>query len=199
MATSFSGELVRRRFERLSRSDEADGVRSLPSHAWCSVWVDVQQTRTSWGSGCWDLLLVSRPAGRRLRPPSGPGSLDGTRRVLVVEDELKLAALIRKALNEQGMSADLASSGEDALQMAMAGSYDLLLLDINLPGLDGFEVCRRLRAQGISTPILMLTAGDLIDERGVDIDERPDDCMAKPFDFEELFARVRRLTTLEPE
>lgn len=77
--------------------------------------------------------------------------------MLVIEDELKLATLIGKALNEQGMPADLASNGEDALQMATASSYDVLLLDVNLPGIDGFEVCRRLRAKGVDTPILMLT------------------------------------------
>lgn len=119
--------------------------------------------------------------------------------MLVIEDELELATLIGKALNEQGMPADLASNGEDALQMATASSYDVLLLDVNLPGIDGFEVCRRLRAKGVDTPILMLTAGDRIDERGTDIDGCADDYMAKPFDFNELFARVRGLARREPE
>lgn len=128
---------------------------------------------------------------------TGQGSLDGGPRVLVIEDERKLAALIRKALNEQGMPADLASNGEDALQMAIATSYDVLLVDVNLPGIDGFEVCRRLRAQGVSTPILMLTAGDRIDELSADIDECADDYMAKPFDFDGLFARVRQLARRE--
>jgi two-component system OmpR family response regulator len=132
-----------------------------------------------------------------LSSPTEPGSLDGAPRVLVVEDELKLAALIGKALTEQGMPADLASNGEDALQMAIAGSYDVLLVDVNLPGIDGFEVCRRLRARGVSTRILMLTAGDRIDERSVDADGCADDYMAKPFDFNELFARVRGLAGRE--
>jgi two-component system OmpR family response regulator len=129
----------------------------------------------------------------------GPESLDGAPRVLVVEDELKLAALIGKALNEQGMAAELASNGEDALQMAIASSYDVLLLDVNLPGIDGFEVCRRLRVHGVSTPVLMLTAGDRIDERSAEVDRCVDDYMAKPFDFNELFARLRALATREPE
>jgi two-component system OmpR family response regulator len=120
-------------------------------------------------------------------------------RVLIIEDELKLAALIGKALNEQGMPADFASNGEDALQMALASSYDVLLLDVNLPGIDGFEVCRRLRAQGVGTPILMLTAGDRIDERGAGIGGGADDYMAKPFDFNVLFARVRGLARREPD
>jgi two-component system OmpR family response regulator len=130
---------------------------------------------------------------------TGPGSLEGAPRVLVIEDELKLAALIRKGLNEQGIPAEVASNGEDALRMAIASSYDVLLLDVNLPGIDGFEVCRRLRAQGVSAPILMLTAGDRIDERSAEIDECADDYMAKPFDFNELFARVRGLAGREPE
>jgi two-component system, OmpR family, response regulator len=119
--------------------------------------------------------------------------------VLVIEDELKLAALIRKALNEQGMHADLASNGEDALRMAIASSYDVLLLDVNLPGIDGFEACRRLRAQGVGTSILMLTASDRIDERRGDDDGCADDYMAKPFGFNELFARVRALARREPD
>ena len=130
---------------------------------------------------------------------TGTGSLDGGPRVLVIEDELKLAALIRKALNEQGMPAGFASNGEDALQMAITSSYDVLLLDVNLPGIDGFEVCRRLRARGVGTPILMLTAGDRIDERSVEVDECADDYMAKPFDFNELFARLRGLAARETE
>ena len=139
------------------------------------------------------------PRGHGLSAATGPGSLDGPLRVLVVEDECKLAALIGKALNEQGMTAELAVSGEEAMLMTAANSYEVLVLDVNLPGIDEFEVCRRLRANGVNTPILMLTAGDRIDERGADIDECADDHMAKPFDFSELFARVRALATREPE
>jgi DNA-binding response OmpR family regulator len=142
---------------------------------------------------------VCNPAGHRLSASTGSGSLGGALRVLVIEDELKLAALIRKALNEQGMTADFARGDEDALQMATASPYDVVLLDVNLPGIDGFGVCRRLRAQGVDTPILMLTAGDRIDELSADIDACADDYMAKPFDLNELFARVRGLARRERE
>jgi two-component system OmpR family response regulator len=119
-------------------------------------------------------------------------------RVLVVEDEVKLAALIRKALHEQGLLADVAVKGEDALWMAGSTPYDVLVLDVNLPGIDGFETCRRLRGDGIATPILMLTARDAIDDRIVGLDSGADDYLVKPFDFGELFARVRALARRGP-
>jgi two-component system OmpR family response regulator len=118
--------------------------------------------------------------------------------VLVVEDEVKLASLIRKALREQGMLADVAISGEDALWMAAATPYDAVLLDVNLPGIDGFEACHRLRVNGVSTPILMLTARDAVDDRITGLDTGADDYMLKPFDFNELFARVRALARRGP-
>jgi two-component system OmpR family response regulator len=117
----------------------------------------------------------------------------GPMRVLVVEDEVKLAALIRKALREQGMLADVAVAGEDAMWMASASPYDVVILDVNLPGIDGFEVARRLRADGIRSPILMLTARDAVDDRITGLDTGADDYVVKPFDFGELFARVRAL------
>ena len=119
-------------------------------------------------------------------------------RVLVVEDEVKLAALIRKALREQGMLADVAVTGEDALWMAAASPYEVVILDINLPGIDGFEVARRLRAGGIRSPILMLTARDAVDDRITGLDTGADDYVLKPFDFGELFARVRALARRGP-
>ena len=119
-------------------------------------------------------------------------------RVLVVEDEVKLAALIRKALREQGMLADVAVKGEDALWMAGASPYDVIVLDVNLPGIDGFETCRRLRAGGVRTPILMLTARDAVDDRVTGLDTGADDYLVKPFDFTELFARVRALARRGP-
>jgi two-component system OmpR family response regulator len=124
--------------------------------------------------------------------------LEGAVRVLVVEDEVKLAALIRKALREQGMLADVAINGEDALWMAGATSYDALVLDVNLPGIDGFEVCHRLRTDGVRTPILMLTARDGVDDRITGLDTGADDYVVKPFDFNELFARVRALARRGP-
>ena len=129
---------------------------------------------------------------------SARGMLNGNVRVLVVEDEVKLAALIRKALCEQGMLADVAIKGEDALWMAAATPYDVLMLDVNLPGIDGFEVCHRLRADGVRTPILMLTARDGIDDRIRGLDTGADDYMVKPFDFNELFARIRALARRGP-
>jgi two-component system OmpR family response regulator len=118
--------------------------------------------------------------------------------VMVVEDEVKLASLIRKALREQGMLADVATTGEDALWMAAATPYDVLVLDVNLPGIDGFEVCHRLRVDGVGTPILMLTARDGVDDRITGLDTGADDYMVKPFDFNELFARVRALARRGP-
>jgi two-component system OmpR family response regulator len=112
---------------------------------------------------------------------------------LVVEDEVKLASLIRKALREQGMLADVATKGEDALWMAGATPYDVIVLDVNLPGIDGFETCRRLRADDLRTPILMLTARDAVDDRINGLDTGADDYVVKPFDIKELFARIRAL------
>jgi two-component system OmpR family response regulator len=119
-------------------------------------------------------------------------------RVLVVEDESKLAALIQKALREQGMLADVADNGESALWMAGSSPYEVIVLDINLPGIDGFETCSRLRSDGVLTPILMLTARDGIEDRITGLDTGADDYLLKPFDFGELFARVRALSRRGP-
>jgi two-component system OmpR family response regulator len=119
-------------------------------------------------------------------------------KVLVVEDELKLASLIRKALREQGMLADVAVKGEDALWMAGSQPYDVLMLDVNLPGMDGFETCRQLRISGVRTPILMLTARDAFDDRIEGLDTGADDYLVKPFDYGELFARIRALARRGP-
>ncbi|MCW3064818.1 MAG: two component transcriptional regulator, winged helix family [Solirubrobacterales bacterium] len=124
--------------------------------------------------------------------------LEGAVRVLVVEDEVKLASLIRRALLEQGMLGDVAINGEDALWMAGAVPYDVVVLDVNLPGIDGFEVCHRLRLDGVRTPILMLTARDGVDDRITGLDTGADDYVVKPFDFNELFARVRALARRGP-
>jgi len=118
--------------------------------------------------------------------------------VLVVEDEVKLASLIRKALKEDGLLADVAIRGEDALWMASATPYDVVVLDINLPGIDGFETCHRLRADGVRTPILMLTARDTVDDRILGLDTGADDYVVKPFDFDELLARIRALSRRGP-
>jgi len=120
-------------------------------------------------------------------------SHNGLVRVLVVEDETKLGNLLSRGLREEGYSADLAERGEEALWMAKAVEYDAILLDVMLPGLDGFDVCRRLRADGVWSPVLMLTARDAVDDRVTGLDAGADDYLAKPFAFPELLARVRAL------
>lgn len=119
-------------------------------------------------------------------------------RILVVEDELKMAALIRRGLEEDGKAADIATKGEEALAMAGATEYDAIILDVMLPGIDGFEVCRRLRADGIWAPVLMLTARDAVEDRIAGLDTGADDYLTKPFSFAELLARLRALVRRGP-
>jgi two-component system, OmpR family, response regulator len=119
-------------------------------------------------------------------------------RVLIVEDEVKLASLIRRGLREEGLLADVAIKGEDALWMAGANTYDVIVLDVMLPGIDGFETCSRLRAAGVRSPILMLTARDAVEDRIAGLDTGADDYLAKPFDFGELLARLRALARRGP-
>jgi two-component system OmpR family response regulator len=114
-------------------------------------------------------------------------------RVLVVEDELKMAGLLRRGLAEEGHAADLAATGEDALWLAQAHSYDAIVLDVMLPGVSGFETCRRLRNAGVWAPVLMLTARDAVEDRVTGLDVGADDYLTKPFSFSELLARLRAL------
>jgi two-component system OmpR family response regulator len=114
-------------------------------------------------------------------------------RVLIVEDELRMASLIRRGLLEEGLAADVAASGEDALWMAEAHDYDAIVLDVMLPGIDGFETCRRLRATDVWAPVLMLTARDAVEDRVAGLDTGADDYLVKPFAFAELLARLRAL------
>jgi two-component system OmpR family response regulator len=114
-------------------------------------------------------------------------------RVLVVEDDPKMAALIGRGLREDGVATDVAGTGEDALWMAGATEYDALVLDVLLPGIDGFETCRRLREDGVWTPILMLTARDTVEDRVRGLDQGADDYLTKPFSLAELLARLRAL------
>ena len=114
-------------------------------------------------------------------------------RILVVEDERKLADVIRRGLQEHGYAVDVAYDGEDGLQLAQVEPYDLIVLDVMLPKLDGFAVCTRLRAEGRNTPVLMLTARDAVDDRVTGLDSGADDYLVKPFAFRELVARVRAL------
>ncbi len=115
-------------------------------------------------------------------------------RVLVVEDEVKMASLIRRGLREEGLAADVATKGEDALWMVGSVEYDAIVLDVMLPGIDGFETCRRLRSGGLWAPIIMLTARDAVEDRVAGLDGGADDYLTKPFSLTELFARIRALT-----
>src|SRR5512145_784902 len=114
-------------------------------------------------------------------------------RVLIVEDDVKMASLMRRGLREEGMAADVAEKGEDALWIAGSTEYDAVVLDVMLPGMDGFETCRRLREDGVWAPVLMLTARDAVEDRVRGLDEGADDYLVKPFSFAELLARLRAL------
>jgi two-component system OmpR family response regulator len=114
-------------------------------------------------------------------------------RILVVEDELKMAGLLRRGLQEEGHAVDLARTGDDAIWMARATEYDAVVLDVMLPGIDGVEVCRRLRDGGVWSPVLMLTARDGVEDRVAGLDAGADDYLPKPFSFAELLARLRAL------
>jgi len=119
-------------------------------------------------------------------------------RILIVEDEVKMAGLIRRGLREEGMAADVAKSGEDALWMAGSTDFDAIVLDVMLPGIDGFETCRRLRDDGVWAPVLMLTARDAVEDRVAGLDGGADDYLTKPFSFAELLARLRALARRGP-
>ena len=114
-------------------------------------------------------------------------------RVLVVEDERKVASFVARSLREKTCAVDVAASGHQALEAARAAEYDMILLDLRLPDMDGLDVCRRLREHGVETPILMLTARGLVDERVRGLDAGADDYLVKPFALAELHARIRAL------
>ncbi len=114
-------------------------------------------------------------------------------RILVVEDEPKVARFIQDGLTDQQFAVDVATDGASALRQVENSAYDLLILDIMLPDVDGFDVCRRVRALGVTTPILMLSARGLVDDRVRGLDTGADDYLTKPFDGAELHARVRAL------
>jgi two-component system OmpR family response regulator len=121
-------------------------------------------------------------------------------RVLIVEDELRMASLMRRGLVQEGLAVDVAMSGEEALWMAPASDYDVIVLDVMLPGISGFETCKQLRTKGIWAPVLMLTARDSVEDRVTGLDMGADDYVVKPFAFAELLARLRALVRRgEPE
>jgi two-component system OmpR family response regulator len=119
-------------------------------------------------------------------------------RLLVVEDSPKMASLLRRGLTEEGYAVDVVSNGVDAVWMATEESFDAIVLDVVLPDIDGFEVCRRLRRANRWAPLLMLTARDDVSDRVRGLDAGADDYLTKPFAFEELFARVRSLVRRGP-
>jgi two-component system copper resistance phosphate regulon response regulator CusR len=112
-------------------------------------------------------------------------------RILLVEDEPQAAGILAIGLREQGYSVDIAADGEQALASARATPYDLVILDVILPGRDGFEVCRELRHSGLDMPVLMVTARDAVPDRVAGLEHGADDYITKPFEYGELLARVR--------
>lgn len=114
-------------------------------------------------------------------------------RILVVEDEKKVAAFLHKGLAQESYSVDVANNGKRALELALSEPYDLVILDLLLPGLDGISVLREIRRQHVSTPVLILTARKEVDDRVSGLDAGADDYLVKPFAFSELLARVRAL------
>ena len=114
-------------------------------------------------------------------------------RILLVEDEVKFAGVLRRGLQEHGYAVDVAYDGDDGYELARLEPYDLVVLDLMLPGVDGFTVCRRLRSEQRNMPILMLTARDTVDDRVAGLDCGADDYLTKPFAFRELLARTRAL------
>src|SRR5215469_8443427 len=114
-------------------------------------------------------------------------------RVLVVEDETRMSRLLKRGLEEEGHAVDLAADGPEGLWLATENPYAAIVLDVMLPGFDGFELCRRLRAAGVWAPVLMLTARDAVDDRVRGLDAGADDYLVKPFSLLELAARLRAL------
>jgi two-component system, OmpR family, copper resistance phosphate regulon response regulator CusR len=118
---------------------------------------------------------------------------DAGMRLLLVEDDARIARFVAKGLREESYAVDVAATGDDALYQAEINTYDLILLDVMIPGRDGFTVCRELRKAGKRVPILMLTARDAVEDRITGLDHGADDYLTKPFEFRELLARLRAL------
>ena len=114
-------------------------------------------------------------------------------RLLIVEDDKKVGAFLERGLKEESYAVDLCRDGEEALYLAQVNPYDVIILDIMLPGKDGFAVCRKLREKAVLTPVIMLTAKDSLDDKIFGLNEGADDYLTKPFSFEELLARIRAL------
>jgi len=114
-------------------------------------------------------------------------------RILVIEDEYRIANAIKKGLRQESFAVDTAFNGNDGYDLASVEDYDLIILDLMLPGMDGIEVCKKLRNRGVQTPVLMLTAKSRVDDRVKGLNSGADDYLVKPFAFEELLARIRAL------
>ena len=114
-------------------------------------------------------------------------------RVLIVEDQKKLAALLKRGFEREGMAVDVIGDGAEAVWRAQATAYDAIVMDVMLPGLDGFKACRQLREAGVWSPVLMLTARDAVGDRVQGLDAGADDYLTKPFSYAELLARIRAL------
>jgi two-component system OmpR family response regulator len=119
-------------------------------------------------------------------------------RILLVEDEVKMARALRRGLEQEGHAIDVSTDGNDGLSKALEYDYDAVVLDVMLPGRDGFSICRELRASGRWSPVLMLTARDAVDDRIRGLDAGADDYLVKPFAFGELLARLRALVRRGP-
>ena len=119
-------------------------------------------------------------------------------RILIVEDELKAASYLKKGLTEQGFSVDVASDGEDGLHLARTESYDLIVLDVMLPGRSGWSVITELRAEGNEVPVIFLSARDEVHDRVHGLELGADDYLVKPFAFSELLARIRIILRRQP-
>ena len=139
---------------------------------------------------------IDADPGQRLTMPRAPTVLDFL--LELEDDELRTAALLRRGLCEQGYAVDVAHEAEDAMWRASEFRYAVVVLDVLLPGVDGFEVCRRLRASGCWTPVLLLTARDDVEDRVQGLDAGADDYLTKPFSFSELTARLRALMRRGP-
>jgi DNA-binding response OmpR family regulator len=155
-------------------------VFDLPGGLWGDVRLDAGQARFA----TWAIVVGPPTCGPKIGP---------IMRILVVEDEASIAAAVSTALSHEGYAIDIVADGRESLDWAAAYPYDLVILDVVLPGLDGFTVCRALRDGGIHAPILMLTALDEVAHRVAGLDSGADDYLAKPFAMPELLARVRAL------
>jgi DNA-binding response OmpR family regulator len=140
-------------------------------------------------------LISSRPGLRKdaLVPDSRETEANQAPRVLIVEDERRLASLLTQQLTDLKLNVEAVYDGESGLEAALKGAFDLVILDVMLPGQDGFAVCRELRRRGLTVPIMMLSARGVLEDRVRGLDSGADDYLTKPFEFAELSARVRAL------